>query len=1152
MVSPERLTYWLKGEKTQNFGDYLGEFILKTLFVAFDEGPKLHLAGSVIDDGMIPLLDDPIDPSQPRASFWGCGIRTRGGLLLANKAHIDLFAVRGPVSASELRLGSSVPTGDPGLLLPALYKARHAGQFQGKAVCIPHFNDQRSDEDLLSLAGGDIVLRSSIPNNQDAFLCFIDSVASADFVLSASLHGAVVAAAYGRPFAFWDSGHVDLPTKWEDFAGYANFEMHGAKTIREATIYYEKKIAPKLRIGSLLPLLANAPCQIKPVALLKVLQYELMREGADDVSRALDSKVEIFQGNSDHFDRLAERTRRYSQKRIEAASELNVRSTELSRLVENLSAQALDAGKNLQESQSRLDEINSRLNEERINFARKEADYGASLARLSSELALSKESQALANSELQNHLVESRSQIDVLRATLSRNETDLLLERNAKMSLDSRISRLEQEMVTRALRLNGRQNLLGRLLGRGAAERRELTEQARRIADYVATFEASRLMAPGESERRVRIVQFLLSASDNLPDLPFFDVPTYVQMYKESIPAGVNPLIHYLSCAPDNKQRPHVLFDTEYYQAKYPDSATMGLDAFAHYVKWGADKGYNPHPLFDTRYYLAQYPDVAVSRVNPLIHYLKHPECRPHPLFDTEFYLKQSPKVVCSGKNPLAHYLTEGAVAGLDPSPWFSSRFYLEGYQDVAAARINPLVHYLTFGARESRNPHPTFSTNSYLDLHPQLRQSGENPLVHFVGEGSKSIPGSKHRPNIPESGQIKLPAVVEPVLIPKRRRVLMVDACYPCPDKDSGSMDQVAFIQIFQSLGYDVTFAADLELGIETPYREKLESMQVKCVTYPEYQSIEEFLKRHANEVAICFLSRVHFGTRHIRAIRELCPEASVIYYTVDLHHVREQRQAALNGDSAGLVRAKETYSAEAGATRDSDATIVVSNREASYWRAEVPEAQIFMVPLIRDYKVGRKGGFGDRSAIAFVGGFKHVPNIDAVTHFLDDVWPLVRAEIPDVEFRVIGPDLPESLSTRSDPGVKFVGYVEDLEKYLAGIRLTVAPVRYGAGAKGKIVSSLASGVPCVASSIASEGMGLTDGVDVMVGDTPRAFAEKTASLYRDRDVWTTLSDNGMKLVSKQHSVQHGVDLMRNIIQSIASLKRTESPAHTKSSAVG
>jgi predicted nucleic acid-binding Zn-ribbon protein len=1343
MVAPDRLTYWLKGEKTQNFGDYLGEFILKSLFAAFDEGPKLHLTGSVIDDGMIPLLDDPIDPSQPRASFWGCGIRTRGGLLLANKVHIDLFAVRGPVSASDLRLGNSVPIGDPGLLLPALYKPRLAPQFQGKAVCIPHFNDQRSDEELLSLAAGDLVLRSSIPDNHDAFLRFIDSVASAKFVLSASLHGAVAAAAYGRPFAFWDNGHLDLPTKWEDFASYADIEMHGIKSISDATIYYENKIAPTLKLPSLWPLLANAPCQIKPAALLKVLQYELMREGAIKASQALDSKIETFLANPDHFDRLAERTRNYSQKRLEAVSErlveksselnaaktlagqqaqesqrrldevnhylneerigfarkeahnearlvelsgelgmLKARVAELSRTIEDVNTHALDSERNLQESQKRLEEVsdclngerisfvrkeahyearlvelsselgtsnariaelsrsiedlntraldseqtlqktqkrleevghclneeritfvrketdyetrlaelssefgvsNARiaelsrtiedlnahaldseqtlqktekrlnevshcLNEERISFARKETHYEARLAGLSSELALSNESRAEANSridraqvtnaELTDRLMENRSQVDTLRATLSRNELDLLLERNAKNSLDFRISRLEREMVARVRRVIGRQSLFDHLSGRAAADRRALTKQARRIADYVALFEAGRIMAPGEGERSARIVQFLLSASDSLPDLPFFDVPTYMLMYKESIPAGVNPLIHYLSCGPNDKQRPHILFDTEYYLAKYPDSAGTNLDVFAHYVKWGADKGYSPHPLFDTQYYFLRYPDVAAARVNPLVHYLRYPGCCPHPLFDTDYYLKQSPMVVCSGQNPLVHYLTEGAAAGLDPHPSFSSRFYLEGYHDVAAAGMNPLVHYLRFGAREGRNPHPAFSTNAYLDSHPQLRQSGENPLIHFVTENKSGNPTPKPIPNVPESGRNEAPDGVKSAPTLQRRTVLMVDAYYPRPDKDSGSLDQVAFVQIFQTLGYEVCFAADLELGVETPYREKLASMRVKCITYPEYQSIEGYLKRHANEVALCFLSRVHFGTRHIGAIRQLCPEASIIYNTIDLHHVRERRQAELAGDSEGLLRAKETYIAEVAATRDADATIVVSSREAAYWQAEIPEAEIFMVPLIRDYKVGRRGGFGDRRAIVFIGGFKHVPNIDAVTYFLDEVWPLVRAVMPDVEFRVIGADLPESLSTRSDPGVKFIGYVEDLEEYFAGIRLTVAPLRYGAGAKGKIVSSLAYGVPCVASSIASEGMGLKDGVNVMVGDSPMTFAEKIVSLYRDRDMWTAQSDNGMKLISERHSLSHGVDLMRNIVQSVVSLK--------------
>src|SRR5258708_8886752 len=122
-MAHDRLAYWLKGEKLQNFGDYLGEFLAETLFVVFDEASQLRLSGRVIDDGLIPpdlAQQDQFDRSQRRVSFWGCGIRTRGGFLLTHKAYVDIFAVRGPISASDLRLGQTVPTGDPALLLPAL------------------------------------------------------------------------------------------------------------------------------------------------------------------------------------------------------------------------------------------------------------------------------------------------------------------------------------------------------------------------------------------------------------------------------------------------------------------------------------------------------------------------------------------------------------------------------------------------------------------------------------------------------------------------------------------------------------------------------------------------------------------------------------------------------------------------------------------------------------------------------------------------------------------------------------------------------------------------------------------------------------------------------------------------------------------------
>ena len=127
------------------------------------------------------------------------------------------WPVRGPLSRSALRLGETVPIGDPGLLLPALHRPAEVPEPKGAAIVVPHFHDKRSDDELRNLTGCTSVLRPNIPNNIAGIIDFLNRLIAADFVLTGSLHAAIAAAAYGRPFAFWDSGSVDLPFKWHDF-----------------------------------------------------------------------------------------------------------------------------------------------------------------------------------------------------------------------------------------------------------------------------------------------------------------------------------------------------------------------------------------------------------------------------------------------------------------------------------------------------------------------------------------------------------------------------------------------------------------------------------------------------------------------------------------------------------------------------------------------------------------------------------------------------------------------------------------------------------------------------------------------------------------------------------------------------------------------
>jgi hypothetical protein len=268
--------------------------------------------------------------------------------------------------------------------------------------------------------------------------------------------------------------------------------------------------------------------------------------------------------------------------------------------------------------------------------------------------------------------------------------------------------------------------------------------------------------------------------------------------------------------------------------------------------------------------------------------------------------------------------------------------------------------------------------------------------------------------------------------------------------------------------------------------------------------------------------LCRVDTAANHLDQVRAHCPNARTMFVTVDLHFVRLQREAAITRDEETSARAAETTYAELEIVDKADLTIAISDTETQLLRRLRPTARIHQLPIVRPIP-GRRRPYGARADIAFIGGYRHPPNVDAVFYFLDHIWPRVRARLPGVCFQIVGADAPASIRSLSRDGVVFRGYVAELGDALDNVRLTVAPLRYGAGQKGKIVSSLSYGVPVVATSVAVEGMRIDDGVQALVRDDPDAFADAIVEAYESARVWTHLSDEGLALVERDFSFERG-----------------------------
>jgi hypothetical protein len=264
------------GEKTRNFGDYLSEFFLHNMFLhSKTEADLFQFVGSVLDGRVIESdLKRAIGSLNGYIAYWCCGARSSNPIPQRIRSRIMIFGVRGPLTRDALSLPTSTVMGDPGFLLPLLHKARKHSAFDGKTVCIPHILDKRDDATLLAMAGTDLILSPVIEGNDEGLREIIDKIVSAKFVLSASLHGAIVAASYGVPFAFWGNGHLDVPFKWEDLSASISIPALFPQNLHEAQLVWNDQLADRIKLPALAPMLQVCPFTVSPAVMLAALAHD--------------------------------------------------------------------------------------------------------------------------------------------------------------------------------------------------------------------------------------------------------------------------------------------------------------------------------------------------------------------------------------------------------------------------------------------------------------------------------------------------------------------------------------------------------------------------------------------------------------------------------------------------------------------------------------------------------------------------------------------------------------------------------------------------------------------------------------------------------------------------------------------------------------
>jgi GT2 family glycosyltransferase len=351
------------------------------------------------------------------------------------------------------------------------------------------------------------------------------------------------------------------------------------------------------------------------------------------------------------------------------------------------------------------------------------------------------------------------------------------------------------------------------------------------------------------------------------------------------------------------------------------------------------------------------------------------------------------------------------------------------------------------------------------------------------------------------------------------RRRAFVVDNYMVTPDKESGSLRMSNLFAVLQELGFKVTFAA-ANLEAPEPYVSDLQGGGIEVLYRPYVRSIRRHLATHGALYDLVILSRADAASAVMPHARRYCRDARVIYDTVDLHFLREERLAALTGDASTRRVAAHRRRQELSLIDQADDTLVVSDTELALLRTERPGARLHRVSNIHRI-FGRTTPFEARRDILFIGAFAHPPNSDAVRWLATEILPLVRDKLPGLCCHVIGANPPGEIRALAGPGLVLHGYVPDVAPFFAECRLSIAPLRYGAGVKGKVNQSLAHGLPVVVTSQAAEGMYLADGESALIADEADAFAGAVVRLYTDAALWGRLSAAGLEVMQNHFSFE-------------------------------
>ena len=342
-----------------------------------------------------------------------------------------------------------------------------------------------------------------------------------------------------------------------------------------------------------------------------------------------------------------------------------------------------------------------------------------------------------------------------------------------------------------------------------------------------------------------------------------------------------------------------------------------------------------------------------------------------------------------------------------------------------------------------------------------------------------------------------------------ENKTIVFISGAMPTHDKDSGSNRLLEIILAFKKLNYNCIICVEnvFEDDIYVQFYKQLGvTVYVESLQFNSYKS---FLKS-VNSIDYIWYYGPNTLKNYLNKVSKFLPKAKSIFDMVDIHFLRYKRAIELNPTRISLKkRFRKYFTIETQLAKKVDFVIAIYDKEKTFMSDYLPKNEIITISNVHYPKVKQEDipSFDNRENLLFIGS-AHTPNIDAVHYLYDEIMPLVWDKLPNVKVQIIG-SVDKEINTISNKNIEFLGFVENVEPYFLNSKLMIAPLRYGAGVKGKVGQAFEYYLPVVTTSIGAEGMFLENDINAIIVDNATDFANKIIEVYNQSEIWEKLSKN-------------------------------------------